>query len=174
MSKLLEPIETSFPFEWCDLEYYPNSRASRYLLKQINATPYESLINSSMLLINTNPKSYFAYDSFWWNFQITDWENDIASSNEHGLSKFQVLLTNSEIETSYAGSCRVFDWLLFMKSIVPCIVDSSAPYSPIIFSHDMDLFFYLHHSGEIGIYLHNTKILEQLPIPSKFILRKDS
>ena len=62
------------------------------------------------------------------------------------------MLTDAGIPPEYSGSMECLNWDEFLSIILRCVVSHAAPYSPVFYSEADQLFFYLHHTGSIGLY----------------------
>ena len=151
--------DIKFPFDWVDLDCYPNSKALR---REVYLKTDDDVIHNLMELfydLFTPIKAYiFMYDELWWQFCLDVWDihNDVYRYEYDKLSNetqaYLSLLRESKIELDYSGVCKCNDWNAVLPIILDCIIHHIAPHSPILFSKSEDMFFYFHHTGSMGLY----------------------
>jgi hypothetical protein len=159
MSKILEEVNHDFPFKWANLDSYRDSKSFRkeiYLVEEDNKI--ENLIMLFYTLFQDSKPNLIVYNKSWWDFCLDTWDinNDQYNYEVEGKSKgtqqYLRMLHDSQLPISYSGCCSCKDWDVFLASILRCIVDHTAPYSPLICDSENNFFFYFHYSGSIGIY----------------------
>ena len=160
--RILKQIDNSdFPFDWVNLDYYPDSDAQRkeiYLIK--NYDKVEELIILFYYLFGESKEDIYIYYKSWWDFCLDTWDpkNDEYHYDLYGKSKetidYLCMLKDSDVKLGYSGSCGCLDWDLYLKIILECIIKHIAPFSPIFHNKKHNFFFYFHHTGSIGFYYH--------------------
>ncbi|WP_108822570.1 hypothetical protein [Dysgonomonas sp. Marseille-P4361] len=158
--KIIEKIETNvFPFDWVNLECYPDSKGYRteiYLKDEDNITT--NLIFMFYELFNSEKENISIYNNSWYDFtldifNIDSEEADYALEDKSELTKkYLQMLIEANIEPTYSGSCKCLDWDKLLPIVIDCIVLHIAPYSPLFYNEKYDFFFYFHHTGSIGFY----------------------
>ena len=174
--KAIEKInDKDFPFSWANVKAYRASDAHR---KEIYLTENGDLIEGLMFLFYALFGKYkdeiFVYSDHWWEFSLdtATFETDPAVDmkpvsydySPEGKSEetkaYLALLRDADIEIGYEGSCRCLNWDTFLPTVLRCVVNHTAPYSPVFYNKENQFFFYFHHSGSIGMYYreHNDMI----------------
>lgn len=158
--RILQPIDIGgFPLEWANLESYRKSDAFRIeiYLKEIDNI-VEGMVALFYNLFASELSNIIVFDRLWWDFCLDTWkiaedQHDYDLSNRSKTSKeYLKMLMESEVEKNFSGCCRCNDWNVFLKTILICIVNHEAPYSPLFIDLENDFFFYFHHTGSIGLY----------------------
>ncbi|RYU91263.1 hypothetical protein EWM62_04805 [Mucilaginibacter terrigena] len=154
--------DISFPFDWINLTYLPESDAKRveiYLAD--DEEPVMGLTNMFATLFSDLKQNILVFNNSWGDFCLDTWNihRGLYNYDLQGKSietqKYLTMLKDSEIPTYYKGACEVQSWEGFLSVIVPCITNHVAPYSPIFFSKKYDIVFYFHYTGSIGLYYRN-------------------
>ena len=86
-----------------------------------------------------------------WGGYFLDVEDEIIVEN-YLRTSYQEMLVDGRIDPEYEGACKCNDWLAFFEFAFETVVKKEVLYSPLFFSLEHNLVFYMHHSGEIGIY----------------------
>ncbi len=166
MNVLKKYNKPEFPLNWVDLEYFPNSLGGRkeiYLKDKSNKI--EDLILLFYLLFGKLKDELLIYDNSWWDFPLETWncfknEYDYKIENKSKYtSDYLRMLEDSKIEVGYSGNCKCEHWDTYLLTVLRCVVNHEAPYSPILYHEKCNFFFYFHHSGSIGFYYHEENIL---------------
>lgn len=154
----------NFPFNWVNLDYYPDSNAKRIeiYLKNEDDDIVDKLKSLFYNLFDEVLISLLVFNNSWWNFCIETWDYqkdryDYSLVGKSGITKeYLEILFDSNIEFDYSGCCMCFNWDRFILIILKCVCSQQAPYSPIFFDKNSEFFFYFHHSGSIGFYYKDT------------------
>ncbi len=159
--KIITRVDTDiFPFDWVNVDTsYSESKGERieiYLKVDFDLTT--NLIFLFYNLFGEIKEDILIYDKSWWNFTL-DTFNITSEKGDYGIENkpeqtraYLKMLLDSEIPFGYSGSCRCLNWDKFLSNIVDCVVTHIAPYSPIFYNVENNLFFYFHHTGSIGLY----------------------
>lgn len=157
--KILIETDKDFPFDWASLNSYRDSNAFRkevYLKKQDYII--SDLIFMFYSLFGSIKKKIKIYNKSWWDFCIDTWDynKDEYNYDLDGKSletqEYLKILKESGIQQGYSGCCFCEDWNVFLPTILKCIINHKAPYSPIFYDEENNFFFYFHHTGSIGLY----------------------
>lgn len=101
----------------------------------------------------------------WWDYFL---EVDDSDSEQNGYWQrrrhYESMLIQAGI-TSPADdhvACTTSDWKAIFEFTFETVIERDVLYSPLFFSIEHNLVFYIHHSGEIGLYFleKNATILE--------------
>lgn len=148
-----------FPFEWVNLDFFPDSKGSSYeIYLNKNNNLLEDLLQMFRSLFQSVDNNIKIYNYSWWDFCLDTWdiENDDYNYELTGKSNeskaYLKMLQSSFIEKDYSGICTCNDWNKFLPLVLTCILTHQAPYSPLFFNTEEDFFFYFHHTGSIGFY----------------------
>lgn len=163
MQILLKETNSSFPFDWVNLDYYPDSNAHKceiYVSPKSNVT--EELIILFHTLFKQAENDILLYSSSWWDFCLDTWNANTdtydygigGKSNESEI--YLELLKDSDIEIGFSGTCKCMNWDIFLITTLNCVVSHQAPYGHIFYNIENNFFFYFHHSGSIGFYYKET------------------
>ncbi|MDX2048321.1 MAG: hypothetical protein SFU87_16140 [Chitinophagaceae bacterium] len=158
--RILEKVKAkNIPFSWVNIDYLPDSIAKHkeiYLVDEHNKV--EGLIFLFYSLFGDLKDDIVIFHQSWWdfcldtwNFQKDEYDYEVATKSLE-TQKYLSLLFESDIEVGYSGCCKCKDWNKYLLIIIECIVSHQAPYSPLFFDLKNEFFFYLHHSGSVGIY----------------------
>ncbi|AEW03417.1 hypothetical protein A4D02_18980 [Niastella koreensis] len=159
--KILEKVnETGFPFNWANMDYYPESTAERKEIYLVNDDDdsVAGLIFLFYSLFGDLKNDLKIYSKSWWDFCLDTWnpESDKADYQLKNKSEesqnYLKMLEDSGIEVGYSGCCRCENWDKYLPIVLKCIVSNIAPYSPLFFDKENEFFFYFHSSGSIGMY----------------------
>jgi hypothetical protein len=157
---ILEKIDDKdFPFKWMNLNSLVQSTGIKkeiYLENQDAVV--EELIYMFYFLFKNLKEDIRVYNESWWDYCLDTWDpnkdeynyNLIGKSDE--TRKYLALLMDSGIEVGYSGTCACNDWDKFLHTILNCLVNHVAPFSPIFYNIKNNFFFYFHHTASIGIY----------------------
>lgn len=170
--KIITRVDTNiFPFDWVNIDTsYRESKGKRV---EIYLKEDSDLINDLIFLFynlfGDIKEEVFVYNKSWWDFTLdtfnmTSEEGDYGIENKSEQTRtYLKILLDSEIYLGYSGSCRCLNWDRFLSSIIDCTIAHIAPYSPIFYNVQNDLFFYFHHTGSIGLfYKEFTPYIEKL------------
>lgn len=155
----------TFPLDWVDLDFYPNSVGKKreiYLYE--NKVSVCNLIELFYSLFDDIKDEIFVFDSSWWKYCLDSWNTNTNKFNfdinnkSLESKKYLSLLNESEIEIHYSGSCKCHDWSKFLDVSLRCLIDKIAPYSHIFYCKKYDFFFYFHHTFSIGFYYKSENI----------------
>jgi hypothetical protein len=127
---VIEKIDKpAFPFDWADLDYYPNSRAVK---KEIYVANDEQAVEELMYLFyalfGSRKEQLFIFHKSWWDFCLDTWDIDKDEYNYDLDNKsaqsgaYLALLKESDLEPDYSGCCRCNDWDRFLPVILQCLV----------------------------------------------------
>lgn len=144
---------------WVNLDFLPDSKAERV---EIYLKEPESVVKELIVLFwelfEKYSKDIFIHNGDWWEFCLDVWNvtNDVYDFDRDKLSfetnRYIIMLENSDIEIGYSMDCLCNDFNEFLSTVLPCVVNHIAPYSPIFYNRRDDFFFYFHHTGSVGIY----------------------
>lgn len=172
--KIIEKVKTdAFPFDWVNLECYPDSQGYRtevYLKDEGDVTT--NLIFMFYELFASEKDNISIYNNSWFDFTLDTFnieskEVDYTLENKsEPTKKYLQMLIDGYIEPSYSGSCKCLDWDMFLSIVLECITSYIAPYSHLFYNEKQEYFFYFHHTGSIGFYYKKL-----LPSVSKIIER---
>ncbi|MES2266632.1 MAG: hypothetical protein V4520_07715 [Bacteroidota bacterium] len=163
----------NFPFEWVNLNYYPESDAKKieiYLADDVE--PTAGMAKMFDTLFGYMKYEISVYSKSWWNFCLDTWNvhtdlhNYALTDKSIETQRYLTILKECEMPHEYSGVCEVRNWKKFLSTILPCVTSKIATYSPIFFSEKHELFFYFHHTGSIGLYYRydNNEITDLLKI----------
>jgi len=161
---ILTPLPAkAFPFDWVNLDYLPDSNASRFevYLPDDTEDDLKGLKELFDTLFGSIKDSILIYDSHWGDFCLDSWDihEDRYDYTPEGKSTqtavYLQMLIDSDVAMGYSGSCSCHDWPFFLKTILDCVLTHIALYSPVLYSEAHGLLFYFHHTGSIGFYFKN-------------------
>ncbi|MEB0262201.1 MULTISPECIES: hypothetical protein [unclassified Mucilaginibacter] len=159
MQTLETVTDISFPFDWVNLTSFRESDAKRVEIYLADSDkPVAGLIIMFTTLFSGIEHDILVYSKSWWGFCLDTWDihADIYNYDLENKSietqGYLAMLCEAEIPGNYEGVCKVKNWEMFLSTILPCITNQIAPYSPIFFSKHHNIFFYFHHTGSIGLY----------------------
>ncbi len=169
MKTLVKILEQQLPFAWLDPIYLPNSKCLRkeiYLKYEMDLRQ-ELTIAFDDLFGKLKDKLIIG-NGHWGDFCLDTWvpPNEYSyrlegKSNE--TKAYLTLLSDSNIEPDYSGLCRCNDWDKFLATILVCLLNHQAPYSPLFYCLEYGFVFYFHHTGSIGLlYLAENNPLKEL------------
>lgn len=148
-----------FPFDWVDLNNYPNSIGNKVEIYIQNSN---NLRNDFLKLFDDlfgyMKDEIFIYSDSWWDYTIDTWdinenEYNYNLNNKSDLSiEYLEMLDNNSIEIGYSGCCICHDWDTYLKITLDSLIANQAIYSHIYFGINSEFFFYFHISGSIGLY----------------------
>jgi hypothetical protein len=148
-----------FPLPWANLEYYPDSKAFRKeIYTHADSHEMEELAMLFHHLFGPLKDRISIYAPSWWDLCLDTWniQLDAYDYSPGGKSPetaaYLTMLTDAGIPSDYSGSIQCLHWDEFLTIILRCIISQTAPYSPVFFSEENQLFFYFHHTGSIGFY----------------------
>lgn len=155
---LSRDISATFPFDWLDLDYLPNSDGYRVEIYLRDSMDIEAdLISMFNRLFRLYKERLKIYNSSWWDFCLDTWNihdesynYDFYGKSQNSQSYLQIL-SESKIEIGYSGICKCNNWDQFLAVILKCILSNEAPYSPFIFDELNEFVFYFHGTGSIGL-----------------------
>ncbi len=160
MKTTLEKINIkNFPLKWVNLDSLTDSDGYKieiYLIENDNLV--KGLITMFHTLFKTVKNRVKIYDLSWWDFCLDTWNPNLdkydyeLEGKSDETKSYLRMLKESSIELAYSGICRCNDWDKFLKIVLNCIVNHTAPYSPIFYDDENNFFFYFHHTGSIGFY----------------------
>jgi len=149
-------------YEWLNFENLLYSKGSKFELHANDDLEIEEFIILFFSIfgkfINEIQLGQFGTNSEWGNFCIDVWdvENDrydySLDNKSETTSLYLKMLFENEIEPTYAGYCKCYDWDKFIPIIINCIINHSAPYSLMFYIPSYEFVFYLHHTNSFGIY----------------------
>lgn len=159
MSILRKIIKTEFPFDWVDLDFYPNSEGNKIeiYLKDVKYKN-DNLISLFNDLFGTLSNNILIYKSSWWDYTLDTWnintdEYDYNTNDKAPSTiKYLNMLKENNIELGFGGSCSCTNFDEFLNVTLECVLNHTAPYSHIYYSIENNFFFYFHHTGSIGLF----------------------
>jgi hypothetical protein len=170
MATIKKIDDNRLPFDWIDLNYLPNSMCFRkevYLKGDLDKVENLALLFYSLfgkikekLIISNGQWGDFCIET--WNINLGEYNYNIENkSNE--TAAYISLLTDSRIEVDYNGYCVCKNWDKFLSVILLCIINHTAPFSPLFYNIDNELVFYFHHTGSIGLlYKTETTLIKEI------------
>ncbi|QHS56509.1 hypothetical protein GWR56_13530 [Mucilaginibacter sp. 14171R-50] len=170
--KIIQSIlNNKFPFPWVNLEFLPNSDGKHLeVYLRDDTDPIFGMIDMFNTLFLNSVDHIYVYNSNWWDFSLETWDiksgkSDYTIDNQKSddTRKYLKMLYENDIPLGFKGSCSCQNWEQFLLTILPCIVNHKAPYSPLFFFDNYDIFFYFHYSGSIGFYYKDSnRFIEKL------------
>lgn len=164
--RIIQSISNNtFPFPWVNLEYLPDSDGKHleiYLPDDVD--PIIGMLDMFHSLFKTTSNQICIYDSGWWDFCLETWDiksnrNDYTLENKSNDTRnYLKMLYENNVPFGFKGSCSCQNWEHFLLTILPCIVHHKAPYSPLFYFNNNDIFFYFHYTGSIGFYYKDNSI----------------
>lgn len=149
------------PFDWLDFEMLTNSDGYKFEIYPSNSNSSENLFSIFVKLFGRYSDELiigqFA-DAEWGDYCIDTWdlENEKYDYSPVGksaqTSRYLKLLSDNEIEPSYKGYCKTFDWDTVLPVFLECVLNHVANYSIMIYSPSNEFVFYFHHTNSVGVY----------------------